>query len=526
MTTIRATSRLVVVDVVVTDKNEQTIKVLQQGDFTLREDGKPQTITGFEVHAADAPVRMQPKPKLAPNLYTNAIAGPADAPVNILLIDAVNSAQMDQMATRKAVVRFLTTLPPGQRLAVFVLGNQLRMLQDFTSDTDKLLLAAQAYKPEMTLAQLQASDVAETAEFLSSASSNASPPSIAALYQMLSDEAGFAQSRRINETLVAFKQLIRAANGYPGRKNLIWLSAGFPLLLRPNSNPITAYTDFTREFTEISNMMTAAKVAVYPVDIRGLVPGGVPASSAMGMGKGQNFSRGFSEVNADALSDSQATMRELAAETGGRAFCNRNDVDVAMKRAVELGSTYYTLTYAPSDTKWNGAFRKIKVETPRKDVKLAYREGYYALDSTKPPAAAQLKNDIQLAMVRQSPISTGIIVQATVLERKPDGALRVAYGLAPPQLHLRDASNNPTTNNFTFAVLGWNRQGKIEGEGLEFWTIPPDAAAVAKMEKEGWIHVQTVKLPPDVTQIRVAVQDQTTGKIGTVDIPLTTPPQA
>jgi hypothetical protein len=217
-------------------------------------------------------------------------------------------------------------------------------------------------------------------------------------------------------------------------------------------------------------------------------------------------------------------MRELAAVTGGRAFWNRNDIDVAMKRAVELGSSYYTISYAPANSKWNGSFRNIKVEAARKDVKLAYRQGYYAVDATKPPAPNKLKQDIGMALMRQSPISTGVIVQAAVVERKPDGTARVAYGLDPPQLHLRDADNNPTATSFAFAVVGWNKQGKVDGEGLETWTLPADAAAVAKLEKEGWIHVQTVKLPPDATQIRVAVQDQTSGKIGTVDIPLTPPP--
>jgi hypothetical protein len=57
--------------------------------------------------------------------------------------------------------------------------------------------------------------------------------------------------------------------------------------------------------------------------------------------------------------------------------------------------------------------------------------------------------------------------------------------------------------------------------GSEVWNLPGDPAIVSKIEQEGWTHRLSVKIPEGATRLRVAVQDQTVGNIGTVDIPLT-----
>jgi len=117
VTTIRSNSRLVIVDVVATNKGEQPLTDLRAEDFTVYEDGKPQSVKGFELHISKSGTRVNP-PALPPNQYTNANEVP-DGPINILLVDAMNSSFLSQAVTRKAVVHLLTTLPPGQPMAIF-----------------------------------------------------------------------------------------------------------------------------------------------------------------------------------------------------------------------------------------------------------------------------------------------------------------------------------------------------------------------------------------------------------------------
>jgi VWFA-related protein len=491
-TTIRANSRLIVVDVVATNKNEQPLTDLRAEEFTVLEDGKPQNLNSFELHVSKSGAHVNP-PALPPDQYTNANEVP-DGPINILLVDAMNSSFLNQATTRNAVVHLLTTLPPGQPMAIFVLGDRLRMIQGFTTDSTLLRKAAMEYKPETTVAQNRTAATASAGESITKAQRQGS--FVEGLQKVIEKEQASIVRDRVTETMNAFKQLARAVSGYSGRKNIVWLSGSFPLNLRLRYSAF-ATEDFERQAREVTNLLAAAKIAIYPVDIRGM------------------------DSRTSLASDDLMTFRVFAEDTGGRAFYNSNDIEVAMSRSIELGSTYYTLSYTPRNKKWNGNFREIKVEVNRKDTKLFYRRGYYAIDSAAVPQVKRLERDFQLAMIAESPVATGIIVRARVVERKPDGTTIVEFGLAGNQLRLRDGEGNPFAAKYGFGIMGWDDQGKIAGMGSEVWNLPGDPAIVSKIEKEGWTHRLSVKIPNAATHLRVAVQDQSVGNIGTVDIPLT-----
>src|SRR5207248_3649689 len=81
------------------------------------------------------------------------------------------------------------------------------------------------------------------------------------------------------------------------------------------------------EIREVSARLASAQVAVYPVDARGL------------------------SISTDI--DSQETMREMARETGGRAYVNQNEIRVGVERAFEDESAAYTLGYYPENKKFD-----------------------------------------------------------------------------------------------------------------------------------------------------------------------------
>ena len=130
--TFRSSSRLVLVDVVVTDKAGQTVKGLKATDFTILEDGKPQPIRAFESHVWQKTAPSMQKINLPPNQYTNFTEQQPNSAVNVVLLDILNTPQQDQQYARKQMIEFLRELPPGQRIALFVLGTKLRMMQGFT----------------------------------------------------------------------------------------------------------------------------------------------------------------------------------------------------------------------------------------------------------------------------------------------------------------------------------------------------------------------------------------------------------
>src|SRR5262249_46021636 len=136
----KAETRQVLVDVVVTDHHGNFVPGLKPGDFTVLEDGKPQKIAAFGMHAAPAvQPKLAPPIQLPPHLYTNYQIADPSRPITIVLMDVLNTQVQDQAYTRKQMIEFLKDLPPGERVALFALGTRLRMVQGFTGNSDTLV---------------------------------------------------------------------------------------------------------------------------------------------------------------------------------------------------------------------------------------------------------------------------------------------------------------------------------------------------------------------------------------------------
>jgi hypothetical protein len=130
--TLRAGTQLVVVDVVVTDKNQKPIHGLKASDFTLTEENTPQTIKHFEEHTALTPAdatKFPALPKFPPGIFTNYTPAPVNGAVNLLLLDALNTPVRDQAYVRQQLLAYLNATPPGTRIAIFGLATQLTILQ-------------------------------------------------------------------------------------------------------------------------------------------------------------------------------------------------------------------------------------------------------------------------------------------------------------------------------------------------------------------------------------------------------------
>ena len=133
--TIRTNSRIVVVDVVVTDSKGQPVHNLKASDFTLLEVKQSQSIRHFDEHIAiPTGPASSPEPKMAPNTFTNFISTPQGSALNIILLDALNTPQESQSFLRSRLKTLADALPSGSRIAIFGLSNSLVILQSFTSD--------------------------------------------------------------------------------------------------------------------------------------------------------------------------------------------------------------------------------------------------------------------------------------------------------------------------------------------------------------------------------------------------------
>jgi len=351
--------RRVVVDVVVTDSNGKPVSGLTRDDFSLAEDGKPQRIRSFDVHDFDPISDSLPKSpaSLPANTFVNVPSGPERGPLYVLLLDLLNIGVDDQPGARQQLLKFMRSKPLGTRFAIFVLSDGLYLVQGFTEDRNRLADAVDPKSPHSHVPRI----------FLYAEN----------------NQAYFSTPR-------ALIQIAKFLADLPGHKNVIWISASFPSVLMPSSDPPTEGMSSDEEIKEATDTLARGQIAVYPVDVRGVAlthvmarPSDGPAGPAMA-----------TTTDSPALNATYMTEDEIARATGGRAFYGTNDLATALAEATETGGRYYTLTYSPSNRSYNGKLRHINVDLDKRGYHLAYRRAYYGNPG---PAAPTSTKSLRLA---------------------------------------------------------------------------------------------------------------------------------
>lgn len=382
----RSKVRVVLLDVVVTDK-EAPISNLKKDDFQVFEDGVPQNISYFEEHKGMAPTQIKP-PDLPPNVYTNYPLTKSQDAANVLLLDTLNTPPQDQAYVRGQMIKYLKTLKPGSRMAIFSLGSRLRILQGFTGDPSNLLFALNDKESVGTHAsslQVTSAEKDENAELLAHMAANmAAQETIDAVRRFQQDNANARNNERVEITLQALQDLARYLSEIPGRKNVIWFSSSFPISVFPNAEEPRRFNNGQMYAADIANtakLLTVNQVAIYPISAAGLRGTDYGAQHIGGPN--------IMQENGERAS-TQLAMEELAKDTGGQAFYNTNGLSQAVAHVVNDGTHYYTLTYTPRNAKMDGKFRKIHIQLTHENYRLAYRRGYYAENAKKEQAEARL----------------------------------------------------------------------------------------------------------------------------------------
>ena len=339
--------RRVIVDVVVTDSNGKPVSGLTASDFSIAEDRKPQHLRSFDVHDFDSISDSLPKhPSFLPaNTFVNVPTTLERGPLYVVLLDLVNMAADDQPFAREQLLKFVRSKPLGTRFAVFVLSDGLYLIQGFTEDRNRL---ADAIDPKI------------------------SHPHLPRL---------FLKAENFEPYFSTTRALIKIADfvaDLPGHKNVIWISASFPAAIVPSSDPSVEGLSINDEVKEATDTLARGQVAVYPVDVRGVVVNG---------GTGVDH-----DLNARHM-----TEDEIADATGGRAFYNTGELASALTEATETGGHYYTLMYSPSNQIYNGRLRHIRVELSKHGYHLAYRRSYFGNPSPASdlPAAMRFASELE-----------------------------------------------------------------------------------------------------------------------------------
>jgi VWFA-related protein len=227
---LRADVHLVEVSIVATDAKGARAEGLAAADFRVWDDGKEQTIASFQ--KLDSQTNLAPT-GLPPNTYSNRIGNQGQPQVlSMILLDAIHTNWGLQNLARWAMETVLGQIEPGERVAIYALGRDLRVIHDFSSDRQSLLNEIKAYHVDPKL------------------------------FMRLEAEWYDLSGDAVRDSLATLKALADHVKGVPGRKNLIWLSRAFP--------PITAAQFLSVPMNEAITALNNANVSLYPVD-----PGGV-----------------------------------------------------------------------------------------------------------------------------------------------------------------------------------------------------------------------------------------------------------
>jgi len=376
---------------------------------------------------------------------------------------------------------------------------------------------------------------------------------LAMLQQVLrfgQEQAIFQMDERVRLTIEQLGALARNLAGYPGRKNLIWVSEAFPAYLFPqdpdptgrNSSSAAAahlpnIVSYQGQINHASDLLANAQVAVYPVDAGAVgnhdvysslsntdSNGNYLGNSARGaVRNGMRGSAQAAEISNASVSamNSHSTMNTVADQTGGKAFYNTNDLNKAIRDSMEDGSTYYTLGYYPEDKNWDNRFRRISVKVNRTGVKLHYRQGYFAIE---PKTYAKqdpkiMATDMGSALDINNPISTALPFQAIVLPPSAQNGnkVQINYGVDPHSVGFELKEDGLQHASIDCGVRAYSKAGdsiKIQGNTFNAALAPEQ---YQKVMKAIFPCNQTLELPPGEYLLRLAVRDTNNGLIGTAN---------
>ncbi len=474
--TLQVNSRVVLTDVTVTDKQGNPITGLTQNDFRLLDNGKSQKLASFEEHRQQAPRLMEAS--ATPGHFSNDYLRHPPAQVNILLFDTTTIGIVDQMQLFQQMKQFVNNLPAGEPVAVFTRAGPVTVeLASFTDDHATLLAAIQKAIPRLQRPGAWMASDLDTLQQIA-----------VYMYQI------------------------------PGRKNLLWFTSGSNMLLGPDPMSVIIDPGARRE---IYDLLESERIAIYPIDARGLM-------TVFGLA-------------ARTINRQQMQMRQDAAATGGTAYVNTNGLAQAAQRILATDGNYYTLSYTPNNLKSNSKWHRVDVKLVDPHYELSYRHGYFDDGSNRPPPrmepreiktrtalrAGGSKVEVQVPDNQSEPLVFSVRITpaspaaAPLAEDSPlkKGETRyvVEYSVPAKDVYAAYVQGNTGTEELGAAVFVYDRNGELVSRKALKFALGVDQQKAKSLPDAKLTFAQSVNLPPGSNYLYLGVWDMTTGRTGTVN---------
>jgi VWFA-related protein len=530
---------LVTIDAVVLDKKGNPVEGLTRDDFTVAEDGRPQSLSSFEAvvlpefESAPAPTQSRVSTNTPP-------VRPQERRTFVVVFDNVHMAPQRIAVARKAVDEFLrTALRPGDQVTLVPTSGGSWWTAQIPEGANDLAAALESLSglrtPDtgvdrisdweaMQLYLFRNKDVmAEVSRRYYEHRIILEPPGIAEraplqldtglpLIQAKSAEVYHAALDRKKVTLGILERVADSLVSVKGRKSIVLVSEGF------------VYEPQLPEFHNVVRAGRRANAAVYFLDSRGLEGTAITSDAEIAE---QTDPRDVNAVlNENTLAAQGADS--IAIDTGGFSLKNTNNLVTGLRRIASESRSYYLLGYLPANTDRDGKFRKIEVRVGRPGVDVRSRRGYYAPKEGEAPTR---KPDELSPAVRQaldSPyLGEGVPLRLTSYVLGAAAAGKVSVLLVaeadPASFRFEQRGDRFAAALESYVVVSARDTGEnLNREKLIELSLPP---AVKQQLQRSWLPMaRDFELGPGVYQARVLLRDRQGGRIGTVRQELVVPP--
>lgn len=417
------------VDVYVTDKKGNRIRGLSREDFELYEDGRPMTITNFyavddgtagESAAPAETATAGPAPAAPPP--ARPAAPPEEIPEDqrlhlVVYVDNWNIQPFNRNRVFTSIREFLRSrLSPADRVMLMTYDREPHVRRPFTSDPSTIASALFEIERMSANGARQDSERRDALREIRDSRDSTHATVVARMFaESVQNEMSFG--------LEALKNTVRSLAGLPGRKAILYVSDGLPMVPGEDlfhavqekypsggGGLLQAHTyDMSRRFQEMISLANTSRVSFYTLDAAGLRV----STAASAEERTANASIFVDSVH---WSNIQSPLQMIAEETGGLAILNTNDPTRGLGRIGDDLRNYYSLGYAPAHA-GDGRFHEIEVRVRNKAWEVRHRDGYR--DKT---TEARMSDGVMSALfydVESNPL--GIVIDRGQATARDDG---------------------------------------------------------------------------------------------------------
>jgi VWFA-related protein len=514
------------VNVAVKDKSGKPVEGLKASDFTIAEDGKTQKISVFEFQRLEEPLAVPAERALIPRGAAGAPAASAAvkkaAPVQIapskpgeiryrdrrllvMFFDLTSMPVADQLRAQKAALKFLDAqMTASDMMAVMTFASDLKVLQDFTNDRDALIKTIKG----LTIGE--GSDMAVNG----ATSGDETQADTGDAYTADDTEFNIFNTDR---KLAAIETAAHMLTSLPEKKALIYFASGMTKTGVDNEAQMRATV----------NAAIRGNMSLYPIDTRGLVaqaPLGDATKASPG-GQGM-YSGSAARSTMSNFQGQQESLYTLAADTGGKALLDENDLSLGIRQAQKDISSYYILGYYSTNQALDGRFRRIKVQMANKTLsaKLDYRSGYFASKKFRNFNSTDRERQLQEALMLGDPVTDLPIAMEVAHFRLARDRYFVPLAVKIPGSELELAKHGGAEHT-RLDFIGQVKDSK----GALVATVRDDIDVKLKGENSGQLSKRNLQydtgftLQPGTYTVKFLARENESGKMGTFETKFTIP---